>query len=467
MTLCGTIKWNRILLLSATVVSLTYSRQQSTQKPAELPSYKLTVGQVLNYESSSNFAGKDYSYQITDKCEIWVLGRNADGSWRLLSRNENTYKSANPPTDQKGIELTYVTLFPDGRIETNQIPYSHNVVLLRTCFIMLPSDPTLLRTTWQRPNRQTNETYIYTLSPESNPDQGRWIFQKATNSLSDDIYGLNKKSKIHFDANKGLVEKIENSYSQSYGLVGTTEQTINLTGITVADADFIGQLSKDAEAYFSAQDTYESMIDALGEHPDSPDEQVSKARNILVSAQKKVSHPLFADRLKEMLTRHDKSAEFLKQRAATQNPFLNKPSPDWQTTDFQGKTYSMQALRGKVVVLDFWYRGCIWCIRSMPQIKELADSFAGQNVVILGMNVDEDPNNAKFVIEKMKLTYPNLKAQDIAEKYSVRGYPTMLIIDTNGIVKDFNIGYQPSLRDVIITKIKPLLPPIPDKTTPK
>ena len=43
---------------------------------------------------------------------------------------------------------------------------------------------------------------------------------------------------------------------------------------------------------------------------------------------------------------------------------IGTSSPDWQTTDLAGKEYSLKDLRGKVVVLDFWYRGCGWCIRS-------------------------------------------------------------------------------------------------------
>jgi thiol-disulfide isomerase/thioredoxin len=145
-------------------------------------------------------------------------------------------------------------------------------------------------------------------------------------------------------------------------------------------------------------------------------------------------------------------------KPAVRSPIVDKPSPDWQTTDFAGKTYSMQDFRGKVVVMDFWYRACIWCARVMPQVKAVAEHFAGQNVAVLGMNVDEDPADAEYVIKKMELTYPNLKAWEIRTKYGVRYYPTLLIIDPNGIVKDFYVGYSPTLRDDLITKVKELLP---------
>jgi thiol-disulfide isomerase/thioredoxin len=140
---------------------------------------------------------------------------------------------------------------------------------------------------------------------------------------------------------------------------------------------------------------------------------------------------------------------------------LNQPSPDWEAVDFKGKTYSIKALQGKVVVLDFWYRGCGSCIRAMPQIKMVAEYFADQPVVVLGMNRDNDPADAEFVIEKMALNYPNLKAQGIAQKYGVLGYPTLIVIDQNGIIRRFHEGCSPQLRNDFIRTIEELLKPKP------
>ena len=100
----------------------------------------------------------------------------------------------------------------------------------------------------------------------------------------------------------------------------------------------------------------------------------------------------------------------------------------------------------------------------MPQIKEVADYFANQPVMVLGMNTDRDPADAEFVIEKMGLNYPNLKARGIPEKYGVRGYPTLIVIDQQGIVKGFHVGYSPHLRDDVISSVENLLNPKPNKS---
>jgi thiol-disulfide isomerase/thioredoxin len=56
-----------------------------------------------------------------------------------------------------------------------------------------------------------------------------------------------------------------------------------------------------------------------------------------------------------------------------------------------------------MVVLDFWYRGCGWCIRAMPQLNAVADQFAGRPVAVLGMAIDQNEANAKFVCDEMTL----------------------------------------------------------------
>ena len=83
-------------------------------------------------------------------------------------------------------------------------------------------------------------------------------------------------------------------------------------------------------------------------------------------------------------------------------------------------------------MLDFWYRGCGWCIRAMPQMKEVVAHYQAQPVEVFGMNTDDDEADARFVVDKLALNYPTLKADGLPEKYGVRGFPTLVIIDQSG-----------------------------------
>src|SRR5262249_25029221 len=125
--------------------------------------------------------------------------------------------------------------------------------------------------------------------------------------------------------------------------------------------------------------------------------------------------------------------------------------------DLDGKHHSLDTYRGKVVVLDFWYRGCGWCIRAMPQVQQLSEDFKKEPVVVLGMNTDAEEKDARFVAEKMNIAYPVLRANGLQEKYKVEGFPTLIIIDQQGIVHDVHVGSSATLRKDVGNVIKDLL----------
>ena len=53
----------------------------------------------------------------------------------------------------------------------------------------------------------------------------------------------------------------------------------------------------------------------------------------------------------------------------------SKPAAKWKTKDLAGKTHAFADYRGKVVILDFWYRRCAYCIKAMPQVARIAREF--------------------------------------------------------------------------------------------
>jgi thiol-disulfide isomerase/thioredoxin len=138
---------------------------------------------------------------------------------------------------------------------------------------------------------------------------------------------------------------------------------------------------------------------------------------------------------------------------------VGKPAADWELKGLDGRTHTLAEYRGKVVVLDFWYRGCGWCIKAMPQMNALAEQFAGRPVAVLGMNTDRVEDDAKFVADAMGLKYETLlRAEAMPEKYGVQGFPTLILIDPKGTVRDVHVGYSPTLRTDVAKSIEGLLP---------
>src|SRR5262249_2046148 len=138
------------------------------------------------------------------------------------------------------------------------------------------------------------------------------------------------------------------------------------------------------------------------------------------------------------IKQHEQMASYYVEQAKNRLAVFDRPAADWSCQDLSGKQHALKDYRGRVLVLDFWYRGCGWCIRAMPQVKEVATHFADKPVTVFGMNTDRNEEDAQFVIDKMGLNYANLKAEGIPEKYKVRGFPTLIIVDQEGMVRDIH-----------------------------
>src|SRR6202021_19668 len=100
---------------------------------------------------------------------------------------------------------------------------------------------------------------------------------------------------------------------------------------------------------------------------------------------------------------------------------------------------------------------CLFLGETMPQMKEIAAQFKDQPVIVLGMNTDTKEEDAKLVVEKMGLNYPTLKATGLPDKYKVQSFPTLIIIDQEGVVRDIRIGYSTTLKEEVVKSVEGLL----------
>ncbi len=97
----------------------------------------------------------------------------------------------------------------------------------------------------------------------------------------------------------------------------------------------------------------------------------------------------------------------------------------------------------------------------MPQIKAIAKHFTGRPVALLGMNVDDNEADAIFMAKTLELPYPTLRAKSLEENFHMEdfGYPTLFIIDQQGVIRSLRIGYSATLAEEVITEIDRLLGP--------
>ena len=109
----------------------------------------------------------------------------------------------------------------------------------------------------------------------------------------------------------------------------------------------------------------------------------------------------------------------------------------WLNTD---KPLSLAALKGKVVLLDFWTYGCINCIHIIPDLKKLEAKYANQ-LVVIGVHSakfqnEKETENIRRIILRYEIEHPVYNDSEYAvwQSYGVRAWPTQVLIDPAGYV---------------------------------
>ena len=236
-----------------------------------------------------------------------------------------------------------------------------------------------------------------------------------------------------------------------------TRGTIELVGVEDRGEDWAANFGREADRYFDAVDAYEAAGRRAARDAARCEEILAEAKARLEEARAGLTTQVFLDAIGQTLAGHDRSAEYHAEQAKDHAARLGKAAAEWEAKDIEGKSHRLADYRGKVVVMDFWYRGCGWCMFAMPQVNRLSEAFRDEPVAVLGMSIDEDEKDARVVIEAMGLKYPTIKAAGIPEKYGVSGYPTLVVVDKEGKVRQIHVGYSPRLYEDLSGLIRSLL----------
>ena len=120
-------------------------------------------------------------------------------------------------------------------------------------------------------------------------------------------------------------------------------------------------------------------------------------------------------------------------------------APDFEVTALDGSVLQLSALKGKVVLVDFWATWCPPCVAEVPHFNELYTNYKDQGFEIVGLSTDEGGDGVvRSFVKSHGVRYPVAMArEEIARSYGgIHGLPTTFLIDKKGDVVKRYLGYR-------------------------
>jgi thiol-disulfide isomerase/thioredoxin len=116
-------------------------------------------------------------------------------------------------------------------------------------------------------------------------------------------------------------------------------------------------------------------------------------------------------------------------------------APEFALETLSGETVTLSALRGKLIILDFWASWCKPCTRTLPGLDELATRLADRDVVLLAISLDRTEKAAREYavahdFPASSVLYGSLdEVRVVKDLYGVVGIPRTFLIDREGFVR--------------------------------
>jgi len=121
-----------------------------------------------------------------------------------------------------------------------------------------------------------------------------------------------------------------------------------------------------------------------------------------------------------------------------------KDAPEFKAVSLDGKSYSLESLKGKPVLLDFWASWCGPCLKSMPALEKLHAEYKDQGLVILGIDVGETRDTVEKFLQTKPNGYPVIMGSEygIPAAYGVTVFPTFVLIGADGRIAAHQFGFS-------------------------
>ena len=129
-------------------------------------------------------------------------------------------------------------------------------------------------------------------------------------------------------------------------------------------------------------------------------------------------------------------------KKAQAGPLENGLAPDFTITSFDGRTATLNQLRGQVVIVNFWASWCPPCREEAAYLEETWRKYQDQGVVFIGVDWVDTEKEALAYIREFDITYingPDIGTR-IAQTYNIQGVPETFFVAKNGELRGVHIG---------------------------
>jgi peroxiredoxin len=200
-------------------------------------------------------------------------------------------------------------------------------------------------------------------------------------------------------------------------------------------------LDKRKEEFFSRE--HDEMTKALEAAANFPDAILEDGRALARIKQDDAAKAQFEKYVK-MKPADDPQVQRALRYIADPELARARMAPPFAITTIDGQHLTLDDLKGKVVLLDFWATWCEPCREALPHVRDIAKKFQEQPLVILSVSLDDNEEKWKEFIAKNGMTWLNYRdggfTGPVAKRFGVEAIPHTFTIDADGVLQDEHIG---------------------------
>ena len=200
-------------------------------------------------------------------------------------------------------------------------------------------------------------------------------------------------------------------------------------------------ISRHKDELFSR--THDEMTKALAAHDNFPSAIYLDGRALARMKQDDAAKAQF-ERFIKMRPEDDLDRQRALRYIAQPELARARMAPPFVVTTLDGRRVSMDDLKGKVVLLDFWATWCGPCREALPHMQKIAKKFEGEPLVVLSVSLDQDEQKWKEFIAKNGMTWPQYFdggfTGPVSRMFAVDAIPHTFTIDADGVLQDEHIG---------------------------